>query len=61
MQISLSIIEVLNYSLFSVALLFCRGTWLIELVEKLGLRPPLFFLGATAGVRYGMICVTEEQ
>ena len=32
--------------MFSVALLLCRGTWLIELVEKLGLRPPLFLFEA---------------
>ena len=45
----------------SVALLLlCRGTWLIELlVTKSVLRPSLFLLSATAGVRYGMICVTE--
>ena len=28
-------------SVFFVASLLCRGTWLIELVAKLGLRPPL--------------------
>ena len=40
------------FFVFSVALLFlCLGTWLIELVEKPGLRPSLYFLGATAGVR----------
>jgi len=31
-------------SVFSVASLGCRGTWPIELVAKLGLRPPWFFL-----------------
>ena len=31
-------------SVFSVASLGCRGTWPIELVAKLGLRPPCFFL-----------------
>ena len=39
-----AIIEVLSYPLFLVASLDCRGTWPIELVAKLGLRPPLFFL-----------------
>ena len=28
---------------------------------KVGLATAIFFSGATAGVRYGMICVTEEQ
>ena len=61
MQILLSYHRILELiSVFSVALPFCRGTWLVELVEKLGLRPLLFFLGATAGVRY-MICVLDEQ
>ena len=52
MQISLSSHRSLElFSVFSVALLLCRGTWLllyrgtwlIALVEKMGLRPPLFF------------------
>ena len=43
MQISLSHHRSLElFSVFSVALLlFCRGTWLVKLVENLGLRPPL--------------------
>ena len=51
------------FSVFSVALLLlCRGTWLIELMEKLGLRPPHYsFLGATAGVRYGMRSVLQKN
>ena len=42
----LAIIEVVNCPLpvFSVASLLCRSTWLIELVEKVGLRPPKFVL-----------------
>ena len=55
MQISLSI-EVWNCPLvFSVASLLCRGAWLIELVEKLGLRPHSA-LGTAAGVRHSMTC-----
>ena len=46
MQISLSYHRSFElFPVFSVALLLlCRGTWLIELLilEKLGLRPPLF-------------------
>ena len=38
-----AVIEALSYPVFSVASLGCRGTWPIELVEKLGLRPSLFF------------------
>ena len=44
MQISLSYHRSLElFSVFSGALLLRGGTWLIELVEKLGLRPPLLF------------------
>ena len=47
MQISLSYNRSLElFSVFSVALLLCRGTWVIELpivVEKLGLQPSLYF------------------
>ena len=44
MQISLSHHRSLElFSVFSVALLLlCGGTWLVKLVENLGLRPPLF-------------------
>ena len=46
-----------NCSLFSVALLLCRGTWLIELVEKLGLRPPiLFFSRHSRGTLWYDLC-----
>ena len=39
-----AIIEASSSSVFSVASLGCRGTWPIELVAKLGLRPPSFVL-----------------
>ena len=55
MQISLSYrrsFELL-LSVLAVSLLrLCRGTRLIELLEKLVLRTPSLFLGATAEVRY---------
>ena len=52
------------YSLFSVASVFlCNGTHLAYRASgKIWLATAIFFfLGATAEVRYGMICVTEEQ
>ena len=65
MQIWLQIIEVLE--LFSL----CFGGFASSLswhlayrarVEKFGLRDRHYFVsGATAGVRCGIICVTEEQ
>ena len=58
-------LELLLLSVFPVALLLlCRVSWLIELASgKIGLATAIIclFLGATAGVRYGMICVTKEQ
>ena len=42
------------FSMLSVAfILRCRGTWLIELVEKMRLRPPLFFQASQPG--YSMV------
>ena len=40
-------------SAFSVASLGCRGSWPIELITNLGLRPPCFFLRRQ---RRGTLC-----
>ena len=58
MQISLSYQRSLElFSAFKVALLLCRGTWLIELAEKLGLRPPLsFFRRHSRGTLWYDLC-----
>ena len=48
-------------SVFPVAALVCRGTWLVELVAKLDLRPSFLFLGAKAGVRYGMLLQNSSR
>ena len=45
-------------SVSTVFFLVCsafRDGWPIDHAEKLGLRPPCFFLGATAGVRCAMV------
>ena len=50
-----AIIKVLSYCILCVSGRFvaCRGTWPIELVAKLGLRPPCFFLSRH---RRGTLC-----
>ena len=42
--------------MFWVSSLLCRGTWLIELVAELYLRPPLFFEAPQPWYAMGMIC-----
>ena len=56
-----AIIEVLSYPLCFRSLPLVVVAWPVELVEKLCLRPPLFFWRATAGVRCTMICSRERR
>ena len=55
-----TIIEILGCLVFSVASLGCRGTWPIELVAKLGLRPPWFFFRPHRRGTLWMICGRER-